>query len=452
MTTVRPPAVSGMFYPMDADILARDVRALLAAAHPSSAPPPKALIVPHAGYVYSGAIAASAYATLREIAPRIRRVVLLGPTHRVAVRGLALPGADAFSTPLGIVEVDREAVQLIAHLPFVTISPQTHAQEHSLEVQLPFLQTVLTDFKVLPLAVGMATAEEVAQVLELLWGGEETLIVISSDLSHYLPYDTARSKDGATVQNILDLAPGISHEQACGATPINGLTLAARRHHLSPRLLDLRNSGDTAGPRDGVVGYAAFAFSSADQPVAKEDSAHEEMGRTLLQLARAAIAERFGAPAAALPAAAWLGEQGATFVTLTQNGQLRGCIGSLQAHRPLLEDVRQNAVAAAFHDPRFAPLSAAEFGQTKVEVSLLSPPQTMRFTDEADALRQLRPNVDGVIFQYGQYRSTFLPQVWEQLPQPDVFMAHLKNKAGLSPNFWSPDVSLFRYTVEKWKE
>jgi AmmeMemoRadiSam system protein B/AmmeMemoRadiSam system protein A len=451
MTSIRPPAVSGLFYPTDAATLSRNVRAFLAAAH-ASAPPPKALIVPHAGYVYSGAIAASGYATLQEIAPRIRRVVLLGPTHRVAVRGLALPGADAFTTPLGTVQVDKEAALIIAHLPFVTLSPQAHAQEHSLEVQLPFLQTVLPDFKVLPLAVGMASAEEVAQVLELLWGGDETLIVISSDLSHYLPYDTARSKDSATAAAILDLAQGISHEQACGATPINGLLLAARRHHLSPHLLDLRNSGDTAGPRDGVVGYAAFAFNASAPSDAEAAPAHEEVGRTLLALARGAIAERFGARPAAVPAAAWLNRQGATFVTLTQQGQLRGCIGSLQAHRPLLEDIRQNAVAAAFHDPRFVPLSAAELGATKVEVSLLSPAEAMRYTDEADALRQLRPNVDGVIFQYGQYRSTFLPQVWEQLPQPGEFMAHLKHKAGLQPNFWSPEVSLLRYTVEKWKE
>jgi hypothetical protein len=263
MPTIRPPAVAGMFYPGDQDVLAHDVRAMLATAH-SSGLNPKALIVPHAGYVYSGTIAASAYAALKHVAPHIRRVVLLGPTHRVAVRGLALPGADAFATPLGTVQMDSAAAQTIAHLPQVVVSPQAHAQEHSLEVQLPFLQTVLADFKLLPLAVGMATAEEVAEVLELLWGGDETLIVISSDLSHYLPYDTARRVDGATAQSVLDLTQGILHEQACGATPINGLLLSARRHHLAPHLLDLRNSGDTAGSRDGVVGYASFAFTEEE--------------------------------------------------------------------------------------------------------------------------------------------------------------------------------------------
>ena len=260
MQNIRSPAVAGMFYPADPGILARDVHAMLAAAKPCGLTP-KALIVPHAGYVYSGPIAASAYAALKNIAANIRRVVLLGPTHRVAVRGLALPGVDAFATPLGMIQVDVEAAQAIAHLPQVSVSPQAHALEHSLEVQLPFLQAVLSDFKLLPLAVGMATPEEVAEVLELLWGGEETLIVISSDLSHFLPYDVAKRVDSATVQNILGLKHHISHEQACGGTPINGLLVAARQHHLAPHLLDLRNSGDTAGPRDGVVGYAAFAFT-----------------------------------------------------------------------------------------------------------------------------------------------------------------------------------------------
>jgi AmmeMemoRadiSam system protein B len=263
MQNIRPSAVSGLFYPQNPGILARDVRAMLATAHEFEQNP-KVLIVPHAGYVYSGATAASAYATLKNVAPRIRRVVLLGPTHRVSVHGLALPGTEAFATPLGTVQIDSAAAKSIAHLPQIVVSPQAHAQEHSLEVQLPFLQTVLTDFKLLPLAVGMVSAEAVAEVLELLWGGDETLIVISSDLSHYLPYDSAKRVDGATVQSILDLTQGILHEQACGATPINGVILAARRHRLTPHLLDLCNSGDTAGPRDGVVGYAAFAFTSSD--------------------------------------------------------------------------------------------------------------------------------------------------------------------------------------------
>lgn len=260
MSAIRPPAVAGLFYPADARQLSREIQEFLAVARPFDLIP-KALIVPHAGYVYSGATAATAYATLRAASGHIRRVVLLGPTHRVAVRGLALPGGDAFDTPLGRIELDRAAMQCIAHLPQVVVSERVHEQEHSLEVQLPFLQTVLSDFTLLPLAVGMASSEEVAEVLESVWGGEETLIVVSSDLSHHLPYATCQQVDSNTARAILKLQQPISHEQACGGTPVSGLLLAAKRHHLEAHLLDLRNSGDTAGTRDQVVGYAAFAFT-----------------------------------------------------------------------------------------------------------------------------------------------------------------------------------------------
>ncbi|MEK7810458.1 MAG: AmmeMemoRadiSam system protein B [Pseudomonadota bacterium] len=260
MNAVRPAAVAGMFYPADPRELAGEVRGFLALSLTQSQPP-KALIFPHAGNIYSGAIAASAYSTLKQIAARIRRVVLLGPTHRVAVNGLALPDTSVFATPLGNVMLDIQGMQTLSHLPQIRISGDAHAQEHSLEVQLPFLQSVLENFTLLPLAVGHATAQEVAEVLETVWGGDETLIVISSDLSHYLPYADAQRLDAKTAAEILKLSQPITHEQACGGTPISGLILAARAHFLRPHLLDLRNSGDTTGPRDRVVGYAAFAFT-----------------------------------------------------------------------------------------------------------------------------------------------------------------------------------------------
>jgi AmmeMemoRadiSam system protein B len=225
---------------------------------------PKAIIAPHAGYIYSGPIAASVYALLAPARGVIERVVLLGPTHRVVVRGLALPGAAAFATPLGTVEIDQPAVEALRQLPQVGVSAEAHALEHSLEVHVPFLQAILGTFTLVPLAVGRAGQHEVAEVLDRLWGGAETLIVVSSDLSHYLPYADAQAVDRATAKAILELATNISHEQACGATPVTGLTLAARRRGLKPELIDLRNSGDTAGDRNRVVGYGAFAFYDRD--------------------------------------------------------------------------------------------------------------------------------------------------------------------------------------------
>ncbi|MDD2729069.1 AmmeMemoRadiSam system protein B [Malikia sp.] len=285
MPNTRPAAVAGLFYPGDAVTLARTVAQSLAratqtagAAGPSAPDAaPKALIVPHAGYVYSGATAAQAYALLAPQRDQIRRVVLLGPVHRVPVRGLALPDADAFETPLGRVEIDAQAVAELQGLPQVTRSRAAHAQEHSLEVQLPFLQTVLADFKLLPLAVGDASPAEVAEVLERLWGGPETLIVVSSDLSHFLDHDSARATDGATLRQILTLQGGISHRQACGATPVNGLLLAARGKGLSPRLIAQCNSGDTTGERQRVVGYASVSFNESvpvDAPATVQESLH----------------------------------------------------------------------------------------------------------------------------------------------------------------------------------
>jgi AmmeMemoRadiSam system protein B len=262
MVSVRPAAVAGMFYPAAPRELAREVDDMLAHSAASGLAPgfPKALIVPHAGYVYSGSVAAAAYDRLRPARGIVRRVVMLGPCHRVPVRGLALPEASAFATPLGQVPIDREAIGSLAGLPQVVVSNAVHAEEHALEVQLPFLQRVLGEFSLVPLAVGAATPEQVAEVIDRLWGGAETLVVISTDLSHYHPYDEARAIDRGTAQAILDYSTGIDHEQACGATPVAGMLLAAKRHKLNVELLDLRNSGDTAGDRGRVVGYASFAF------------------------------------------------------------------------------------------------------------------------------------------------------------------------------------------------
>lgn len=257
---VRPAAVAGRFYPGDASGLAAEVDALLAAAEVSATARPKALIVPHAGYVYSGPIAASAYKLLAGH-PRPTRVVLIGPAHTVALRGLALPDASAVVTPLGQVALDVEAMQAVSALPQVCVSAEAHAREHSLEVQLPFLQRALGEFRLVPLVVGHASPTAVAEVLNRLWGDEQTLIVISTDLSHFLSYGEARALDEATARQILAGDIDFDGDQACGAHGVRGFLLAAREHRLAPRLLDLRSSGDTAGDRRRVVGYASFAYS-----------------------------------------------------------------------------------------------------------------------------------------------------------------------------------------------
>ena len=301
----------------------------------------------------------------------------------------------------------------------------------------------------------------VAEVLDLLWGGDETLIVISSDLSHFHAYRDAMNLDARTVAAILAQSQYITHEQACGATPINGLMQLAKRRGLAVELIDQSNSGDTAGDRSRVVGYAAFALyqeKTVETVVPQWFPAGG--GVVLLSLARASIERALGLAPAYSMHAAWLDHHAAVFVTLTTAnkgaadpasvGALRGCIGSLEAHRTLAEDIAENAVAAAMRDPRFDPVRVEELDALRIEISLLGKPELMVFGGEEEALEQLQPNRDGVIFAAAGRRATFLPQVWDQIPAPREFLAQLKLKAGLSRDYWSADIKLWRYGVVKF--
>lgn len=449
MSTLRPAAVAGAFYPADPAALLGEVNEYLDGVEGFAVRfgHPKVLVVPHAGYMYSGQTAAYAYNELASAKGVIRRVVLLGPVHRVAVRGLALPGADEFATPLGAIPVDAEAVRAVSRFPQVVTSAPAHAMEHSLEVQLPFLQRVLGAFSLLPLAVGAATPDQVAEVLDAVWGGPETLIVISTDLSHYHRYEEAREIDAGTMGQISRMESSLTHEQACGATPVNGMMKLARARGLSIRRLAACNSGDTAGGRDRVVGYSAFALDEATVV------SPEEAGRTLVGLARAAIAARLvmrDPPRP--PAAAWLAQPGATFVTLTQAGRLRGCIGSLTPRLSLGADVLSNAQSAAFSDPRFKPMTAVEWAQTQTEVSMLSAAKPIHFADEDDLLEKIVAGEDGLILEAPGHRGTFLPQVWESLPDKRQFLTQLKLKAGLPADFRTGRCRVLRYRVIKWKQ
>ncbi len=476
MTHIRHAAVAGAFYPGTPRDLDTMVRRLLDDAQtnapggpvPPRGPIPKAIIAPHAGYVYSGAIAATAYARLKPAADMVRRVVLLGPCHRVAVNGLAVSSADAFATPLGAVPLDKEAIESILSLPQVSVFDATHMDEHSLEVHLPFLQEIFDDFSLVPLVVGRASGDEVADVLERLWGGPETLIVISSDLSHYLDYDSARRIDAATCAAIETLDPSaIGHEQACGRVPVAGLLTLARRRGLDVTTLDLRNSGDTAGDRRRVVGYGAWMFTEStdadrwhgietaielDGLAVRTRALLDTHGDTLLRVAAASIIhgldfERpLGVNMADYPEA--LRAEGATFVTLKRDSRLRGCIGSPSAYRPLIADVAENAFSAAFNDNRFPKLKRDELAGLSVSLSVLSPPSPLIFANEADLLAQLRPEIDGLMIQGGERRALFLPQVWESLPEPRQFLNQLKTKAGLDADYWNDDFKAWRFAAE----
>jgi AmmeMemoRadiSam system protein B len=258
MVLIRQPAVAGTFYPAHPAILQKMLNTYLSAVK-STSKVPKAMIVPHAGYIYSGQIAASAYARLKLGADNINRVVLLGPSHRVGFKGLAVSHAEVFNTPLGGIPLDTTAIQNLLALPFVVYMDEAHHLEHSLEVQLPFLQTVLKNFKLIPIVAGEATAEQVAQVLDLFYDDPQTLIVISSDLSHYHDYATAQRLDSETNHKIENLQyQQLDCESACGRVAVRGLMALAQKKSLSIKNIDLRNSGDTAGDKNRVVGYGAY--------------------------------------------------------------------------------------------------------------------------------------------------------------------------------------------------
>jgi len=453
---IRPPAIAGTFYPGEPQALRAMIDQCFKTV-PIKHAPPKALVAPHAGYIYSGPIAATAYASLAPVADTIKRVVLLGPSHRVAFEGLALSSAAAFRTPLGDIPIDRAACEAIAGLPGVQTLDAAHAEEHSLEVHLPFLQSVLDDFALVPIVVGRAPEAQVDAVLQALWGGEETLIVVSSDLSHYHDYATAQRKDSAASLAIETLDAGeLGDDQACGRYPVKGLLARARALDLRATTLDQRNSGDTAGDKARVVGYGSYAFEYAGSARLPGDQR-----RYLGEIARASIKQGSGRTGPHDPNAEPklhlrnvprpLMSARASFVTVTLAGNLRGCVGSVTAHQALAVDVAASAYKAAFSDPRFPPVSQDEAARIGIGVSILSHLRPIAFSSEAELIDALNPDIDGVVLAHGEQRGLFLPQVWESLRDPDAFLRRLKEKVGLAPDFWSPKLQAFRFTTESFR-
>ncbi len=447
MSAVREPAVAGTFYAGNAAELSASVDAMLEEAGAAQTRAPKAVIAPHAGHIYSGPVAASVYAPLRQVAGQIKRVVLLGPSHRVGFRGIAATTSTSFRTPLGDIPIDAASIQQIVGLPEVGFLDQAHAQEHSLEVHLPFLQRVLEDFTLVPLVVGDASPTSVATVLDKLWGGPETLVVISSDMSHYHSYDEARHLDARTSARIVALDETLGGEDACGCRPINGLLHLAKQRGLAIEQIDLRNSGDTQGPKDRVVGYAAFAITESQ-------ALSLAWRQRLLQVAREAILRQLkGSGELNLDLSEFPGalkESRATFVTLNLNGRLRGCIGSLAATRPLAMDVAANAQNAAFRDPRFKPLTLAEYQDIDIHISVLSEPEPFPVDSREDLIAKLSPGIDGLIIEENGQRATYLPSVWDQLPTAELFVKELRRKAGLPAEGWSNATRVFRYHTEEF--
>ena len=521
---IREPAVAGTFYPGRPDRLAEGVDRYLAqaredmAGRPSGTSPrgvevPRAatggrlvaVVAPHAGHVYSGPTAGFAYAAIDP--ELVDRVVLLGPAHYVPVDGIGLSTATAWRTPLGDVPLDADlADDLRARFDTVIPADQAHAPEHSLEVQLPFLQRVLADgWTLVPLIVGADLPGDVAAVMTLCAALPRTLLVVSTDLSHYLDYSSAVAQDARTIGSIVHRRPdSIGTSDACGRYPLRGLLTAAGAQQWTVRLLDARNSGDTAGDHDRVVGYAAFAVTTgaagategraarssesagggssgsdrrggsaptAEAPSPAEDPVGSSAGdgggarispdsrRTLLTLARATIQEALSTQRRPrFDADAWptsdpiLRAPGASFVTLrSAAGDLLGCIGSLSARQPLIADVAEHAYDAAFRDPRFPPMTRERARGMVLDISVLSPTRPFPCSTYDELVRRV-PIGAGVVVEAGRRRATFLPAVWEQLPDPPAFLSALWRKAGLAPGEWPIGTAIEVYDSEEFAE
>ncbi|MEI6277844.1 MAG: AmmeMemoRadiSam system protein B [Verrucomicrobiae bacterium] len=470
---IREAAVAGLFYPKDPSDLSRTLDALLANAKPQSIEGDlRALICPHAGYPFSGPVAASAY---RLVPGRdYQTVVLLGASHYARFAGASVANAEIYRTPLGDVPVSPKAGQLAQEIPFVLEprcpvqrppwSPQaSHSPppegedtpetwEHSAEVQVPFLQKTLGHFQLVPVVTGEVDPEQMARVLARQLD-DSTLIVASSDLSHFHPYDQARELDTRCVRAICNLDVGqMKSQEACGRTPVLALLYLARQMGWKAKPLDYRNSGDTAENKDSVVGYAAIAFYKPHPQSFTTGERNQLLGLARQSLKK--IAAKDGAPDIAPESfpSKFAGKKGC-FVTLTAHGQLRGCIGNILPLEPLYRAIVANAQNAALHDPRFDPVQPGELDQIEIEISVLTEPVPLSFHSPDDLLSKLRPHRDGVVLKIGGRMATYLPQVWSQIPNKEAFLDSLSQKAGCDRSAWrNPGTEVLVYQVESFGE
>ena len=442
---------AGKFYPGTKKALEDSIKQYIDQAKEGKKEGLRAVIMPHAGYIYSGPTAG--YCARLLIDQKYEKVIIIGPDHRIGFSGASVSEADYYLTPMGRVPLHEDTKKIIREPSFQYVR-QSDEIEHSVEVEIPFLQYTLKDFEIIPIVMGFADEKKIADIL-LNYINDRTLLVISSDLSHYLDYASAKKKDSETISYITGFEFDklkSSENSACGKSGILILMHLAKKLGWKPVLLHYANSGDTAGDKGRVVGYAAFAYYR-DTP----GNLSSRDGEYLLSIARKAIEEdvlhgkEMKMDSSHLPEK--LQEKVGAFVTITIDGKLRGCIGNIIPRLPLWESVKNNALSAASRDPRFPSLSKPEVDKIHLEISVLTASRPLPYSDGKDLIKKLRPGIDGVIIRKGFHQATFLPQVWSQVPNKKEFMAHLCRKAGLSPRFWEDEkLEVSTYQVQAFEE
>ena len=453
--TFRYPNAAGRFFPADPAVLGDEVDRLTAEAARVFAPLPSAplaVISPHAGYRYSGVLTAAAIGAAA--AGSYRRVAILSPSHKHAFEGLALPSEDGFDVGGVRLEVLKSARQRLVKDGLVQVLDAAHDHEHGIETQLPFIARHFPKAKIVPLVIGKATSAQVASVVDALhgMGRDETLFVLSSDLSHFLNRQQAIDSD-LSAAALIETGRGaaLTSAHACGARAISGFLASAAGQGARALRLGMTSSYPVTGDADRVVGYGAWSLHRPEDAILGD-----AFRADLLRAARMALGGRLAngrVPQVNLSSfSPRLHTVAASFVTLEIDGRLRGCIGSMAAHRALVLDVVENAVKAGFADPRFKPLTRNELASVSIKISVLTRARPLRFDTETGARKQLQPGVSGAILTAGRHRGVFLPQVWDSLPTKNAFLRGLKRKAGLPEDFWSPEVGLEEFRSETFAE
>ncbi len=451
---VRESVIAGSWYPGNRKALEDMLEGFLNKAGNEAIEDIRALICPHAGYTYSGEVAAHSYRQLQN--KSFRKVILLAPSHQYPFQGVSVGDYTHYKTPLGEVPVSDESPEFVTESRLFSSMEEAHVREHSLEIQLPFLQMVLDDFSIIPLVFGRLSMDEIKEAADVIIRhlDEETLLVISTDLSHYHPYEEAISLDDGCIKSILSMETGnASREEMCGKYAVLTAMEIARKMNWSPQLLEYRNSGDVTGDKSGgVVGYASIVFHGEIKNGGGIGVAQQ---RYLLEIARKSIETYMeeGRPPEVESRYDELRERKGTFVTLEKNGQLRGCIGNIVPEKELYLSVRDNAISAAFRDPRFTPLQRSELDGLEIEVSILSVPELIRVEFPEDYLDEIDAGRDGIIIKKGSKSATYLPQVWEEIPEKELFLDSLCQKACLPLGCWrSGGVEIYRYRVQHFSE
>ncbi|MDD4556404.1 MAG: AmmeMemoRadiSam system protein B [Alphaproteobacteria bacterium] len=462
----REPAVAGIFYASDRTKLDETIRHYLR-TDDNAEIQPKILIVPHAGYKYSGAVAGKAYGVLKKFEKEIKRVVVVGPSHYVNLYGAALPSYDSFKTPFGRVKINQKAVANLAKESNFKVFNAAHKKEHSIEVQIPFLQKALSSFTIVPVVYGEISPEELASGLEYYMKRKDTVIIFSADLSHYYTYEKAQDLDGFTNNLVLNKEAQVVDELSCGATGINAALLLAKEYSLYPQTIEMQNSGDVTGDKNQVVGYGAWSFSFSEPKVEIVQKTLESEYQSLVNFAGLYRGELLSIAKIALEDAVLRNEKyapsrkdysdalfnkGASFVTLYKKDELRGCVGTIIPYQAIARDVSASTYQAAMQDERFEKVSSAELNNLSLSVSLLTNLEQIRYINEEDLLEKIEQGIDGIVIREGDRQGLFLPSVWREFKTKREFLNALKLKTGLSPSYWSNRIKVYRFKTVEIKE